>query len=90
MGSIGFPELLVIFVIALIVFGPRRLPEIGKAIGQGINEFKRASKDLQTRLEEEIEQDRRAGASTTAPPEAAAPANPPQNPPPADTEARHG
>lgn len=90
MGSIGFPELLVIFVIALIVFGPRRLPEIGKALGQGINEFKRASKDLQTRLEEEIEQDRRAGASTTAPPEAAAPANPPQNPPPADTEARHG
>jgi sec-independent protein translocase protein TatA len=88
MGSIGFPELLVIFVIALIVFGPRRLPEIGKALGQGINEFKRASKDLQTRLEEEIEQDRRA--STTAPPEAAAPANPPQNPPPADTEARHG
>ena len=37
MGSIGFPELLVIFVIALIVFGPRRLPEIGKALGQGIN-----------------------------------------------------
>ena len=88
MGSIGFPELLVIFVIALIVFGPRRLPEIGKALGQGINEFKRASKDLQNRLEEEIEQDRQA--STTATPEAAAPANPPQTPPPADTEARHG
>jgi sec-independent protein translocase protein TatA len=88
MGSIGFPELLVIFVIALIVFGPRRLPEIGKALGQGINEFKRASKDLQNRLEEEIEQDRRA--STTATPEAAAPANPPQTPPPVETEARHG
>jgi sec-independent protein translocase protein TatA len=88
MGSIGFPELLVIFVIALIVFGPRRLPEIGKALGQGINEFKRASKDLQDRLEHEIEQDRQA--STTATPEAAAPANPPQTPPPAETEARHG
>ena len=88
MGSIGFPELLVIFVIALIVFGPRRLPEIGKALGQGINEFKRASKDLQNRLEQEIEEDRQAG--TTATPEAAAPANPPQTPPPADTEARHG
>jgi sec-independent protein translocase protein TatA len=88
MGSIGFPELLVIFVIALIVFGPRRLPEIGKALGQGINEFKRASKDLQNRLEEEIEQDRQA--STTATPEAAAPANPPQTPPPAETEARQG
>lgn len=88
MGSIGFPELLVIFVIALIVFGPRRLPEIGKALGQGINEFKRASKDLQDRLEHEIEQDRQA--STTATPEAAAPANPPQTPRPAETEARHG
>jgi sec-independent protein translocase protein TatA len=88
MGSIGFPELLVIFVIALIVFGPRRLPEIGKALGQGINEFKRASKDLQNRLEQEIEEDRQA--STTATPGAAAPANPPQTPPPAETEARHG
>ena len=88
MGSIGFPELLVIFVIALIVFGPRRLPEIGKALGQGINEFKRASKDLQNRLEQEIEKDRQA--STTATPEAATPANPPQAPPPAETEARHG
>ena len=88
MGSIGFPELLVIFVIALIVFGPRRLPEIGKALGQGINEFKRASKDLQNRLEQEIEEDRQA--STTATPEAATPANPPQTPPPAETEARHG
>lgn len=88
MGSIGFPELMVIFVIALIVFGPRRLPEIGKALGQGINEFKRASKDLQNRLEQEIEEDRQA--STTATPGAAAPANPPQTPPPAETEARHG
>ena len=87
MGSIGFPELLVIFVIALIVFGPRRLPEIGKALGQGINEFKRASKDLQNRLEDEIEQDRRASATAT--PEPAAAANPPQAPP-AETEARHG
>jgi sec-independent protein translocase protein TatA len=93
MGSIGFPELVVIFVIALIVFGPRRLPEIGKALGQGINEFKRASKDLQNRWEEEIEQDKRA--STTATPEPTPTANPPQPtattaPPaaPADTEAR--
>jgi sec-independent protein translocase protein TatA len=87
MGSIGFPELVVIFVIALIVFGPRRLPEIGKALGQGINEFKRASKDLQNRLEEEIEQDRRT--STTATPEASPSANPPQAAAPVETESRH-
>ena len=62
MGSIGFPELLVIFVIALIVFGPRRLPEIGKALGQGINEFKRLR---QNRLEGIR---RTAGASMTATP----------------------
>ncbi len=81
MGSIGFPELLVIFVIALIVFGPRRLPEIGKALGQGISEFKRAS----TGLAEPAGRGDRAGhgrPSTTATPEAAAPANPPQTLPP--------
>jgi sec-independent protein translocase protein TatA len=80
LGSIGFPELLVIFVIALIVFGPRRLPEIGKALGQGISEFKRASKELQNRIEDEIEKDN-AHTRTTATPEAQAQANPPQTPP---------
>jgi len=77
LGSIGFPELLVIFVIALIVFGPRRLPEIGKSLGQGISEFKRASKELQNRIEDEIEKDT-ARTRTTATPEAQAQANPPQ------------
>ena len=77
LGSIGFPELLVIFVIALIVFGPRRLPEIGKALGQGISEFKRASKELQNRIEDEIEKDN-ARTRTIATPEATAQANPPQ------------
>jgi len=86
LGSLGFPELLVIFVIALIVFGPRRLPEIGKSLGQGISEFKRASKELQNRIEDEIEKDS-ARTRTTATPEAAAQANPPQTPPP-DTESR--
>ena len=76
----------VFFVIALIVFGPRRLPEIGKSLGQGISEFKRASKELQNRIEDEIEKDS-ARTRTTATPEAAAQANPPQTPPP-DTESR--
>lgn len=39
MGSIGTPELIVILVIALVIFGPGKLPEVGKAIGKGINEF---------------------------------------------------
>lgn len=39
--GIGFPELVVIFLVALILFGPEKLPEIGRAIGKGINEFNR-------------------------------------------------
>ena len=56
-GSIGTPELLVIFVIALVVFGPRRLPELGRSLGRTINEFKRASAELQNTLERDIELD---------------------------------
>ena len=63
-GSVGFPELMVILIIALIVFGPRRLPEIGKALGQTINEFKKGAASLRDSMEAEIErestQERRA------------------------------
>ena len=51
------PELLVIFVIALVVFGPRRMPELGRALGRTIAEFKRATSELQNTLEREIELD---------------------------------
>ncbi len=71
MGNIGLPELLVIFVVALIVFGPRRLPELGKQLGKGLSEFKRASNELRNTLEEEIRlEDRRTAVtpSISAPP----------------------
>ena len=53
-GPIGMPELIIIFVIALIVFGPRKLPDLGKSLGRSLAEFKRASNDLRSTLEEEI------------------------------------
>jgi TatA/E family protein of Tat protein translocase len=55
-GSIGMPELVLIFIVALLVFGPKKLPEIGKSIGKGLAEFKRASDDLKRTIEQEIEQ----------------------------------
>lgn len=56
-GSIGMPELIIIFVIALIIFGPRKLPELGRSLGKSIAEFKRTSNDLRNTLEEEIRLD---------------------------------
>ena len=53
-GSIGGPELVLIFVVALLIFGPRKLPELGRAIGRGLAEFRKASTDLRQTLETEI------------------------------------
>ena len=73
-GPIGMPELIVIMVIALIIFGPRKLPELGRSLGRSLNEFKRASNELKHTLDEEIrveEQriDRTAAGSGRAPPD---------------------
>jgi len=59
-GSIGGTELLIIVIIALVVFGPKRLPELGRTIGKGLSEFRRASNDLKRSLEDEIALDDRA------------------------------
>lgn len=47
-GNIGIPSLILMVVLALILFGPRKLPEIGKAAGQTLKEFKKATDDLMT------------------------------------------
>ncbi len=54
MPNIGFPELILILVIALLIFGPKKLPEIGKSIGRAIAELKRASNELKETIEDEI------------------------------------
>ena len=59
MGPIGFQEMLVLAVIALIIFGPRKLPELGRSLGRSINEFKRASNELKSTLDDEIRAEER-------------------------------
>ncbi|MCC7178601.1 MAG: TatA/E family twin arginine-targeting protein translocase [Acidobacteria bacterium] len=88
-GSIGMPELVIILVIALIIFGPRKLPELGKSLGRSLNEFKKASNDLQNTLEQEIkleEQKESAAAARKAEADPAAVA--PDNAAPSQTVSR--
>jgi sec-independent protein translocase protein TatA len=82
------PELIIILVIALIIFGPRKLPELGKSLGKSINEFKRASADLQNTLEQEIKLEEQKTAATTPP--SPQPGLPVEEPPTVarDTDAR--
>ena len=54
-GTLGGPELFLIFVVALIVFGPRKLPEIGKSLGKMMAEFRRASNEFRSTIENEVE-----------------------------------
>ncbi len=53
--NLGFGEILVLAIVILIFFGPKKLPEIGKSIGKGLSEFKRAMRDVQENITTEIE-----------------------------------
>lgn len=93
-GSIGMPELILILAVALLVFGPKKLPEIGKSIGKGLLEFKKASEDLKKTIETEMEQIKNEPSpappetvARTAPPLAEAPA-PPSTPPDTPPDSR--
>ncbi|PYQ08515.1 MAG: twin-arginine translocase subunit TatB [Acidobacteria bacterium] len=57
-GTLGGPEIFLILVVALIVFGPRRLPEIGKSVGKMLAEFRKASNDFKRTIEDEVEAER--------------------------------
>ncbi len=54
MGQLGFSEMLVIFIVALLVFGPKKLPELGKSLGKGIREFKKATEELKSSWEDQV------------------------------------
>jgi TatA/E family protein of Tat protein translocase len=62
------PELLVILTIALIIFGPRKLPELGRSLGKSLGEFKRASNELRNTLDEEIRIEEQRSAERAAEP----------------------
>ena len=93
LGSLGVPEIIFILVQALLIFGPKRLPEIGRTVGKGLSEFRRASSEIQRTINAELalEEDPRPvqyprRVSLTEPESAA----PPPRTPPAGALARGG
>jgi TatA/E family protein of Tat protein translocase len=66
-GTLGGPEIFLILILALIFFGPRKLPEIGKSIGSMLVEFRRASNDFKRTVEQEVEAEKKAITPPAAP-----------------------
>jgi len=81
MFGIGFQEMLIILVVALIVFGPKRLPDLAKSLGKGIAEFKKASEEVRKGIEDAVQEEEKPAA---IPKEYAAAATA-TNPQPADS-----
>ncbi len=89
MFGLGFGEILIILVLALVLLGPQKLPEVAKQLGKGFRDFKKATDDLKGQFEQELYADeRKAARPRIAPPPAAAPvpAGPPEPVPPASVD----
>ena len=56
-GPLGVPEVILIFVVALLLFGPRKMPQIGRSLGRAIGEFRRASNEFKRTIEDEVAAD---------------------------------
>jgi sec-independent protein translocase protein TatA len=54
MGNFGFSEMLLVFIVALLVFGPKKLPELGKSLGKGIREFRKATDELKSSWQDQV------------------------------------
>jgi sec-independent protein translocase protein TatA len=67
-GNIGFTEILLLFLVALLLFGAKRLPEIGKSLGNGIREFKKATKEVQREVSAaDYEEEKKSGPGASVP-----------------------
>ncbi len=88
MFGIGFQEILIILVIVLILFGPKRLPDLAKSIGKGVAEFKKASDEVRQGIEEAIREEEAKPEGKTPEPPGAGEASQGAGPPPsADPQA---
>jgi TatA/E family protein of Tat protein translocase len=85
LGSVGVPELIIIFVLALIIFGPRKLPELGRSLGKSLAEFKRASNELRNTLDEEIRVEEQRSAERQRAEQAPRPGSPDETGVPRET-----
>jgi TatA/E family protein of Tat protein translocase len=76
-GTLGGPELVLILVVALIVFGPRKLPDIGKSLGRMMAEFRKASNEFRRTIEDEVEAEKPRPPEQLPPPAMDVPSAPP-------------
>ena len=53
-GTLGMPEIIMIFIVGLLLFGPRKMPQIGRSIGRALGEFRRASNEFKRTVEDEV------------------------------------
>ena len=70
MGPVGMPEMFLIFILALLLFGPKKLPELGRMLGKGLSEFRRAKNELKSTFEthmRELERETNASSTTSTP-----------------------
>ncbi len=88
MGNLGMPELILILALALLLFGPQKLPEIGRQVGKALGEFKRTSNELKRTIEDEMDRATKEPPPGEPPsPPAAGGASPPADKPPSSETA---